>query len=418
MLLYDFYDNNIYYDRRIVSKDEKFGFIDKMYNEVIPPVYDDVNSFYYGTSMVVKDKKVGVIDKDGNSIIPLIYDKMLQLTPNIFIVKKDGMFILIDIGNKQLIPEFYDEISADFLGRIIVKKNGKYGLINLQGKTLIPLIYDEIPEKLGQDLYLVKLNGFFGAVDINNKIILEPIYERINKSFSSHLFIRKDNKWGAYSIDDSTFIETKYYDISTIYDNFFLVHDFNGKKGIIDITGKIIIPIEYDYLEVYLDKEEGIETYIAEKNNKYGLLDTKGNIIADFIYDSLSIFLHSAGALLYFSNGSYGLINHVGKELTNAIYDKIDYISFSDNLCVVNIGDKSGCIDATNGTVILPVEFDAIKAYYGYLKVKKNNKFGIYSLNNKHLSKIIYDHLTVHDCGRGISVSIGNRNGYLPISEL
>ena len=63
----------------------------------------------------------------------------------------------------------------------------------------------------------------------------------------------------------------------------------------------------------------------------------------------------------------------------------------------------------------MPVEFDKIEAVWEYLRVIKDNKIGLYDFDGNQLTKIIYDRVDIQDCGRKVFVSIGNRNGYLPM---
>ncbi len=52
----------------------KYGFIDKNGNEIIPPKYDFVTDFHNGVVVVSLNKKYGFIDKSGNEIVAPKYD--------------------------------------------------------------------------------------------------------------------------------------------------------------------------------------------------------------------------------------------------------------------------------------------------------------------------------------------------------
>jgi hypothetical protein len=77
------------------------------------------------------------------------------------------------------------------------------------------------------------------------------------------------------------------------YVRFHEVFEENGKFGIKDHSGNIIIPAEYDFLRspyVYVDDLRTMPV-IAEKNGKLGLIsnDGKNTVVADFIYDDIAL---------------------------------------------------------------------------------------------------------------------------------
>lgn len=59
-----------------VSQNDKYGFIDKKGNEVIPCEYDEVDYFHDGLAYVAKGNKWGYIDKSGREVTPFIYDEV------------------------------------------------------------------------------------------------------------------------------------------------------------------------------------------------------------------------------------------------------------------------------------------------------------------------------------------------------
>ena len=62
-----------------------------------------------------------------------------------------------------------------------------------------------------------------------------------------------------------------------------LLLERQGKYGLVDKTGKTILPVEYD-------KIKKMEEYILiKKDDKYGVLDSFGNMIAEPIYKKIRL---------------------------------------------------------------------------------------------------------------------------------
>ena len=52
----------------------KWGFIDESGKEVVPLIYDYIESFENGFAEVMINDKWGFIDESGKEVVPLIYD--------------------------------------------------------------------------------------------------------------------------------------------------------------------------------------------------------------------------------------------------------------------------------------------------------------------------------------------------------
>src|SRR6185312_12870828 len=125
-----------------------------------------------------------------------------------FIVAFSLLSALSLFGQRHSTPDYFDEIWPFYNGYTMVSQNEKMGLINAKCELVVPCIYDEI-----------------GSFD------LSPYF------FYGTLAVRIGKKWGA-----------------------------------IDSTGKMVLPIEYDYVDPFWNNG----TSIVTKNGKKGVVNTKG----------------------------------------------------------------------------------------------------------------------------------------------
>ena len=82
-----------------------------------------------------------------------------------------------------------------------------------------------------------------------------------------------------------------YQRLKAKYLRFHEVFEENGKFGIIDHAGKVIVSAQYDFLRtpyIYVD-DLMLMPIIAEKDGKFGLIlpDYKETVVADFVYERL-----------------------------------------------------------------------------------------------------------------------------------
>lgn len=150
-----------------VTKDGKYGFVDKNGKDVVPPIYDDVQDFNEGFAQVAKDGKYGFVDQTGKEVVPLIYDSVDSFSDGLARVEKDGKRNYIDKTGKEVVPSEYDLGWGEFSeGFADVRKGKKYGYIDKNGNEAVPMIYDEAKE-FSEGLAWVRQGKKWGILKIN-----------------------------------------------------------------------------------------------------------------------------------------------------------------------------------------------------------------------------------------------------------
>lgn len=163
-----------------------------------------------------------------------------------------------------------------------------YGVINTEKKIVVPIQYKAIMVSGEKDIFIVKNSkdhaGLFSA--LTQKVITEPQYFEI-EPFREGLAVVKKRK------NDSDFL-----------------------WGAIDVNGKMIIPVVYDYLG---PSSEGLINF--KKNNKMGFMDKTNNVIIPAIYDNYSSFSDGLAAVKTIPGGKYGYIDKSNNLIIAAQYE-------------------------------------------------------------------------------------------------
>lgn len=163
-----------------------------------------------------------------------------------------------------------------------------------------------------------------------------------------------DEKW-----EERSTIAEKYYLDAMIFDG------KNGKKGLKDCLGNILVPANYDgfyFLPRILEHPESNVSVIAIRDEKYVVttLDGSGKELTDREYDAIRLARndHPYLSYIYRKDGaiSWGFMNNEGKELCDCI---IDNIEFGLNSIVYESGDKMGYWQF--GVILLPPIYDNIE---------------------------------------------------------
>jgi hypothetical protein len=118
---------------------------------------------------------------------------------------------------------------------------------------------------------------------LDMKIILARSIANYCDTFDYMLTMINDKRRIAFYLDR---IKSKYVRFHEVYEE-------NGKYGMKDYDGNVIVKPEYDFLRtcyVYVD-DFVMMPIVAEKDGKLGLIlpDGINTVVADFIYDNISL---------------------------------------------------------------------------------------------------------------------------------
>jgi TonB family protein len=154
-----------------------------------------------------------------------------------------------------------------------------------------------------------------------------------------------------------------------------------GKVGLIDKTGKEIVPCIYNETSGF---SEGFAT--IKKDGKWGFIDTTGKEAVPCSYDNAGGY--SEGLACVEKNGKWGFIDKTGKEVIPCSYEMVN--DFSEGLARVQKYGEWGIIDKT-GKLIVPCSYDYVDLFReGFARVKKYGEWGIIDKTGKTLVPCSY----------------------------
>ncbi len=288
-------------------------------------------------SVSMDDKTWGVAKFDGQLIIPLAYQS-IYFCGEYIEVKQNDKFGLIDINNKQFIEPKYESLSCPTKQYAIAQQNGKYGLINLSDKPMTEFRYQQM-RFLNDELIKVRENDQYGAINTDGKIIANIKYQDIR--------------------EDDGYLRVSYQD----------------KGGVIDRTGKTVLPFDYELIG-WINEHKIIIAKKEQEQIKYGFADLKtGKTLVKPMYDKVSAFHDGMAAVRV--DDHWGFVNEQGKMVIEPQFAYVD--DFSEG--IAKIGEKTGehtikyaYIDKKGLWISLDLYDDAEKF--------KNGLAGVVKINN------------------------------------
>ena len=167
----------------------------------------------------------------------------------------------------------------------------------------------------------------------------------------------------------------------------------NGKEGVLDLDGSILVPaifdkVAYTYSRVVIKASMPI---IVINDGKYGLVltDGKGSLLLPCEHDDIR--LDETHAFFHVTDeGKTMLVSPNGKQLTPQTLDKV--YGANSNIVVVQSGDKYGLLDLNAVLFVDPIYDDIQVEFEDYAVVLKDGVRGYLSSNDGHfIPKDHYD---------------------------
>ena len=355
------------------------------------------SEFMYEKSVLryKENDKFGIMDFSGKKLTRAIYDEIkgLPYKEGELLVAKDGVFGVINIKGNEIVQCKYQEIETDgkyseqdgyryagYIASIRTDEGYRYGYINYKGKKIIDMKYNElsrvVEKQSDNDIYIIAaLNGQYGVLK-NNKTILNNEYQSVKYNFSQDVFIVEKSK----------------------------------TYGVVNSSGQIIIPIEYNNIEVngiyiYCETSQGVTVYdnkgsqvnidpnikiLNTKNSeyqiksqkdgediKYGILGSQGNELIEPKYNYIE-YLQGDYFILSNNDKKLGVIDSKDKEIVKIKYNSIRKISNTD-LIQCTTDDNTIDLYDKNFDMIASVQNAIIENIFDYIKIYNQNEFKYFS---------------------------------------
>lgn len=352
-------------------KNEKFGFVDKMGNMIVPAKYDDVADFKEGRAWVANrgeddQYRCGYIDLEGKEVIPVKY-KVSSVEGANKISFSEGLAAVpmrtdnydspiygyIDKMGNEVIPAKFS-IAGDFKNGIasvdldkyidktgkllsnndlkthdeivIFSQDEKMGLKHLNGKIVVPCKYD-IVQNFSEGMAAVCEETLWGYVDSLGNNIIPCLYRSINYYDNGVM-----DDWGEYGSPDEA---------NDFHEGLVLVMR-NRMAGFFNKQGKTVIPFVYKRAKDFSEGFAAVKT-----TQKWGFVDKEGNNVIPCRYDTVASFKEGLAAAV--KNGKCGYVNANGQEIVPFIFDKPeDYEplnDFHEGLAIVKKNGAFGYVD-------------------------------------------------------------------------
>jgi hypothetical protein len=365
----------IMHDRRFHSNVLKNG--DGKKNNSTPfnltfegPTYGNrvLDSFPRQKSFVVGDKhkqKLGIINYRNELLTKCEYDDIEIYwfqDGYVFYAQKKGQQFFISSDGKSITP--LPPSSSDFRpfkNFILVLDSGQYGAINYKGDTIIPFIYSNLYHEDGSDFIIYTKNKKQGLFDLNGKEIpsvKNAVYGSfenysydngsiLNSGGLSRVMKRDSSEWTTINFIDRSgklvFPEGKFDTIErTGYDSpYYLAKNSNGKYGIINEKGKIIVA---DTFSKPIGYAKDGNFFTVQSPTRIFWTDSSAKIISD-IYNDYDFLVYHPGFWVMKKEGKREIVDSCGKPIVPLQKGKVINVDITIFGTMIYFRNENGLVD-------------------------------------------------------------------------
>ena len=363
----------------------------------------------------IKDGKTGILSPDGKVILPAKYDQVDLTYRNYWKLSLNGKQSLYLPGWVAL--PFFEEINY-LDGRYFdIREGSKWGIYDAKKETLaIDAVYEAFDYCGGcmktSDYVYAKSGGKWGILGFDGKVRVPFEYDHQHQQMRSDNWVQSFSKNNVPVIvnvnSGQQFDQQQCISIA----KGMLIYREEGKVGAYDQNGKLTVPFIYDGIDA-----EGAGAYqnhpgnylLMTKGKHQGVIDLTGKVIVPPQYDRVKV----CGSYFVLKLGNKTVLaNHALQELKQVEDGEITYVDGSDE----------------GGVAPLPIFRIAQKAYFGlyFANTDKYHEPQFYEIDLDHKAgSKTYDLIvgerqgikTVFDLDGNILLP-GKYNGYTFLSPL
>lgn len=273
---------------------EKYGYLKKNGEEITEYIYDAAYPFSEGLACVMINGKYGFINEKGEEALPLIYEDAAPFQEGLaYFATEDEYGFMTKDGSLAFCPEC-DSVSSFQEGLAYFSIDGKYGYIDKKGQVVIEPLYSDA-DYFKDGIAFIEIDGCKGAIDTKGEIVIPVKYdsmsrsgeyicalsgnvvlpeayayytlsgdivsqeEYMNRNLSDHAALQNENENIASADNEENKRVLLQEKLEGIYDYVGDIH--NGRAevklgeyyGIVDGNGELLVPVEYDFVILYVD---------------------------------------------------------------------------------------------------------------------------------------------------------------------
>lgn len=353
--------------------------------EPAPTGQNIANRFTAGFAAVTINGEAFYIDTLGARAFDIIDERDARMLGNEY-----------SIGEYRLNQSQYPENMPKPVVKVL--KDGHTGLLNPMGEWLLPAVYTDVDLRF-PDVWKIKQQeqeSFYGKSGL-----LVPFFDEVGYLDGVHFDVRQGEKWGIYSRTAAKMVVPVHYEKFDYCGGCdrrptYAYAQKDGKWGIIDFQGKVLVDFEYDHEHWGMRSDEWVQSFTKDGRVLLVHIPTR----KEYPLDDNEGYRFLAGSMLaYAMGGKFGIIDQHGKQLLPAEYDDVrvpndnHFQGYNGPYALIQKDGKTGVINI-DGAVLFQPEWDDVMVYDDFFVLTTNGRSALWDANKNELLPATYSEIT------------------------
>lgn len=366
-----------------------WGLINAKGDVVAEARYEAIGEFNaLGVAIAQRNGYLGLVDTLGKEVLACEHEGLNEVIPNIYADTKDGKWQLWERNSIKLYEGDYEEVrplennfilivteEGEYLSHrqrglittkpfehirtmslttrywLTVSADKKYGVIDTAGHIILEAAYDDI--SFANYAFLIKQGDSYGVVNFEGQLIVPVEYDNIRILSSQYMVLSEGYVAQLWSTQANRVIDRGANNY--MLNSNFIVKVMGKKSGVLDWTGKELLPCKYDEVQSY-----GATMYRVRNGQDWGVVEEGGKEKIAMRYDYIG-FPDTTVALVK-AGRHFGAFNLIGEMVLDTIYDSVSISGNSikridkGSLEVLNFDEEGHLVSEDTYTSIRPIK--------------------------------------------------------------
>jgi len=271
------------------KKDERWGLLDLDGRVLLDADFDQpTQRCADGRLVAYKNKEWLYFKEDSSPLQPpdgRLVDAACGSVPP-YTLKIGDKFALLDARFRPLTPVQFEAVAPTAPGAKNVKIGGKWGRIGPDGRWLLEPRFDYLSG--AADSFVASIDGKRGFMRSDGSWLIEPKFDAARRRDADTAFVTISGATGVLRLKDQSWVVPQRPGVMCDV-NYAIMWQTDGKRAILSRSGEGWIDIGAERIGISL--EYGLLTFL--KNGKWGLVDTAGQVIVEPQFDEAVYFVPS-----------------------------------------------------------------------------------------------------------------------------
>jgi hypothetical protein len=290
-----------------------------------------------------------------------------SLPRSMIVFHRAGKSGLLQLNLGEVLPAEYDEIryTTQFIS---ARRDHKLEIFNSRLRLLATTAAEAIQE-LTPALLAFRVKGHWGVIDTNGRELLPPRFTAVQTGVMNTLKVEQEGRLGIYSFGGAELLTLRFLQIDQLNNGWAVATD-ESSVALYSSSGKRLCEMR-DYVEYRLLTMTCLK--VTSDRMKSGVIDSTGKLVVPCIYEDV----REAGGVYLAGSTAKGwlLLGADGKALSSILVDGVGV--FANNAAIFTRAGKEGLI-RMDGKVLLPAEYNNVQRVGTVVRAKKGETWSTF----------------------------------------